>query len=639
MMNYPYLIPLFPLMAFAANILFGKKLGKKSALVSIAASTASAALSISAFVNFLRGSVASVSFAWLNVNGAPVMFGILVDQLSLMMLLVVSVIGTLIQVYSTGYMSDDKRFSRFFAYMSLFMFSMLSLVLSNNFMMIYIFWELVGVCSYFLISFWFEKDSAANAGKKAFITTRIGDVGLFIGLAMIFWLSGSPYFSDLPAIAQNPDRVLLTAAAILIFCGAVGKSAQFPLHVWLPDAMEGPTPVSALIHAATMVAAGVYLVARCYPLFAACPAALVVVAYIGIVTAFMAGTIALVVNDIKRILAYSTISQLGYMIAALGCGGYTAGTFHLMTHAFFKALLFLGAGSVIHGVHTQDIRQMGGIFSKMKITAATFIIASLAIAGVPPLAGFWSKDEILVSMFASGNYVIFGLAYLTSIFTAFYMFRLCFIVFFGRPRKADLHAHESPAVMTVPLMVLAFFSIFIGLVGSPLMHNWFGHFVTFGEGHHGGAPAGLIMGASVAAGVIGIAIAFALYILKWQLVPQAVRIRFTWLHTLLINKYYMDEIYLSAIIRPIALLSKYSFRFDKNLIDGVVNWTGLFSLFLSEVKNSFDKHVVDGLVNGAAKLVDLCSGHARRLQTGLIQNYMLFIIAGLVIILFVNLIR
>jgi NADH-quinone oxidoreductase subunit L len=637
MFNYPYLIPIFPALAFAVIILIGRRLGTWSAVVSIAASTISAVLSIAAFVHYLGGRAAAFDFTWIIIRGAPLKYGIIVDPLSVMMLLVVSIIGTLIQIYSIGYMSGDKRYSRFFAYMSLFMFSMLSLVLSNNFMMIYIFWELVGACSYFLISFWFEKETAANAGKKAFITTRVGDVGLFIGLAIIYWVTGTPYFNDLPAATTPANQGLMTVAAILVFCGAVGKSAQFPLHVWLPDAMEGPTPVSALIHAATMVAAGVYLVSRCYPLFAACPDALVVVAYIGIITAFMAGTIALVATDIKRILAYSTISQLGFMMTALGVGGYSAGNFHLMTHAFFKALLFLGAGSVIHGAHTQDIREMGGLFSKMKITAATFIIASLAISGIPPLSGFWSKDEILTEIFASGHIVIFAFAYLTSIFTAFYMFRLCFIVFFGKPRKEGVHAHESPAVMTVPLVILAFFSIFAGFVGSPFTHNWFGGFVSFGDAHHGMNPA--VMTASVAAGVAGIAAAYVIYILNVKILPAPVRARFAFLHKLLINKYYVDEIYLVIFIRPFLRLSRFSSRFDKDVIDGTVNYIGLVGLFLGEVKNSFDKHVIDGIVNGLARVTSGLSGRMRRLQTGFVQNYMLFIIVGIVIILFVNLLK
>jgi len=425
-MNYPYLIPVFPAIAFIIIIFLGKRLGKISAYISVCASSLSVLFSISTFVNLLQGDVVRFNFDWLVLRNAKFSFGILVDPLCVTMLLVVSIIGTLIQIYSMGYMGGDKRYSRFFAYMSLFMFSMLGLVLANNFIMLYIFWELVGACSYLLIGFWFEKDSAAEAGKKAFITTRIGDVCLFIGLAIVFWITGSAYFTDLPVSSLKEHYNLLTVAAILIFGGAVGKSAQFPLHVWLPDAMEGPTPVSALIHAATMVAAGVYLVARCYALFITHDVALLVVAYIGIITAFMGASIALVSNDIKKILAYSTISQLGFMMTALGIGGYSAGTFHLMTHSFFKALLFLGAGSIIHGTNVQDIRQMGGLFSKMKVTAITFIIGALAISGVPPFAGFWSKDSIMAEIFLSGHHVVFALAYLSCIFTAFYMFRLCF---------------------------------------------------------------------------------------------------------------------------------------------------------------------------------------------------------------------
>ena len=437
MVKYAHFIPLFPFIAFAINILFGRKLKKASALVSIAASSIAFLVAAMTFIGNINGEGSYTIARWLSFNGVPLDFGVTIDALSCMMLLVVTVVGTLIQIYSIGYMHDDARFSRFFAYMSLFMGSMLGLLLADNFVMLYIFWEGVGLCSYLLISFWFERPAAARAGMKAFITTRIGDTGLLIGILLLFFSTKTLYFKDLAGLAIN-DTTLM-AVSILIFCGAMGKSAQFPLHVWLPDAMEGPTPVSALIHAATMVAAGVYLVARCYGLFISHHVALIFVAYIGGITAFMAASIALVNNDIKRILAYSTISQLGLMMLGLGVGGYEAGTFHLMTHAFFKALLFLCAGSIIHSihveddpaVHTQDIRKMGGLFPKMKITGTTLIIAGLAIAGIPPLSGFWSKDELLSEIINTGHPVLFAAAALTSLMTAFYIFRLIFLVLFG----------------------------------------------------------------------------------------------------------------------------------------------------------------------------------------------------------------
>ena len=370
MVNLAHLIPVFPFIAFVTNILFGRKVGRFSAIVSILASIISLCLSIYTLVWFLKGQGSYTLFKWLIFGGISLNIGVIVDPLTCMMLVVVSTIGTLIQIYSIGYMKDDVRFSRFFAYMSLFMSSMLGLLLADNFVTLYIFWEGVGLCSYLLISFWFERPSAARAGMKAFITTRIGDTGLLIGIFILIFSAHTVYFSDLGNLSDA--RPLFTVAALLIFCGAVGKSAQFPLHVWLPDAMEGPTPVSALIHAATMVAAGVYLVARCFTFFSSHGQALICVAYIGGITAFFAASIAMVNNDIKRILAYSTISQLGFMMMGLGVGGYSAGTFHLMTHAFFKALLFLCAGSVIHSIHTQDIQKMGGIFQKMKITGTDF---------------------------------------------------------------------------------------------------------------------------------------------------------------------------------------------------------------------------------------------------------------------------
>lgn len=633
MVKFAHWIPVFPFLAFAVNIFFGRKLKKSSALVSIAASTASFILAGVTFLGQLKGGTSYPLFDWLIFGMFPLRIGVIVDPLTCMMLLVVTLIGTLIQVYSVGYMSEDPRFSRFFAYLSLFMCSMLGLLLSDNLITLYMFWEGVGLCSYLLISFWFEKLSAAKAGMKAFITTRIGDTGLLLGIFILFVASHDVSFAGLSNL-PGAHPVLYTIAALLIFCGAIGKSAQFPLHVWLPDAMEGPTPVSALIHAATMVAAGVYLVARCFGLFVAHETALIWVAYIGAITALMAASIATVNNDIKRILAYSTISQLGLMMVGLGVGGYSAGTFHLMTHAFFKALLFLCAGSVIHGVHTQDIQMMGGVFKKMKITGTTFVIASLAIAGIPPFAGFWSKDEIISEVFHTGHPVLFAVTVLTSFLTAFYMFRLIFLVLFGKSRS-ELHAHESPRVMTVPLMILAVFAIIIGLPGSFLMNNAFGHFIMAGTEHHvsEAGPDYFVMTLSTLIALGGITLAYLFYLKNVKILPQSARARLEPLHRLVSNKYYFDELYEFLFIKPCVRLSERLARFDFDIIDGAVNGTAALCVWGARMKAWFDRVIVDGLVNGTAWVVGLFSRGLRKTQTGHIQTYLAIAFFGLLFII------
>lgn len=624
MVKYAHLIPLFLFLAFAINILFGRKLKKASALVSIIASSLALFVAALTFIGNLNGEGSYTVARWLFLNGFAIDLGVTVDSLSCMMLLVVTIVGTLIQIYSIGYMYDDPRFSRFFAYMSLFMGSMLGLVLADNFVILYIFWEGVGLCSYLLISFWFERPSAARAGIKAFITTRIGDTGLLIGILLLFLSTKTLYFKDLSTLAINDTTI--TVVGILIFCGAVGKSAQFPLHVWLPDAMEGPTPVSALIHAATMVAAGVYLVARCYGLFISHSTALICVAYIGAITAFMAASIALVNNDIKRILAYSTISQLGLMMTGLGVGGYEAGTFHLMTHAFFKALLFLCAGSIIYSIHvedepslhTQDIRKMGGLFPKMKVTGTTLIIAGLAIAGIPPLSGFWSKDEILSKIIMNGHPALFVAASLTGLMTAFYIFRLIFLVLFGEP-KPGVRVHESPYVMTIPLSILALFSIFIGFA-RPVRIDY------------------MTMGVSTVIAVLGIGLAYSFYILNNKILSAEIRARFAFLYKLLSNKYYIDEIYEAVLIRPCFRLADLSAKFDLDVVDGAVNLTASISVIISKIQSWFDLYIVDGIVNMIANIAWLCSAILRRIHTGLVQNYILIAFFGLAIIILIKLI-
>jgi NADH-quinone oxidoreductase subunit L len=468
--RYAHFIPLLPLAAFFINIAMGKRLPRKGDWVSLGAIALGLAISIGIFYEVFRAYDPNfkyhIVFPWIDLGGRfVVQGGILIDNITAVMLLVVTGVSTLVHLYSIGYMHGDPRYSRFFAYLSIFSFSMLGLVLSDSFFFIYIFWELVGLSSYLLIGFWFEKKSAADAGKKAFIVNRVGDFGFLIGFLILFTTTGVLGFDEVfQAVREGRiEGTLLTLAGIGIFCGAIGKSAQFPLHVWLPDAMEGPTPVSALIHAATMVAAGVYLVGRVYPIFT--PDAFLVIAYIGLLTLFITATIALTARDIKKVLAYSTCSQLGFMIMGLGVGGYTAGLAHLMTHAAFKACLFLGSGSVIHAVHSQDIFEMGGLWKKMKITAATFIIATMSIAGVPGFSGFYSKDMILAAALEFGmrnpqHMILFAGTLLTAGMTAFYMSRLVILTFFGKPRdhhKYD-HAHESPANMWVPLVVLAVLS-------------------------------------------------------------------------------------------------------------------------------------------------------------------------------------
>ncbi|RKX22888.1 MAG: NADH-quinone oxidoreductase subunit L, partial [Candidatus Zixiibacteriota bacterium] len=481
MTQHAYIIGLLPLLSFIMIVFFLRWKEKVAAGFSISMILISWIMSVWVLLETIAshsGSYESILYEFVAFGSFKLEIGLLIDPLAAVMLVVVTTIGACVEIYSVGYMHGDPRFSRFFAYLSLFLFSMLGLVLANNFFMIFIFWELVGLTSYLLIGFWFEKKSAADACKKAFITTRIGDLGFLLSLLLMAFFAGTlnyaGVFEQVAAGAFPP--AILTLTAIALFCGAVGKSAQFPLHVWLPDAMEGPTPVSALIHAATMVAAGVYLVARSMEVFVATADGALVVAIIGLITSFLAATIAITQNDIKRVLAYSTVSQLGYMIMALGLygydtalghhsAGYYAGTFHLMTHAFFKGLLFLGAGSVIHAVHTNDIQEMGGLLKKLKITAPTFLIASLSISGIFPFAGFWSKDEIVAS--TTGHPIFMFFTLLIAFMTAFYMWRLCFLTFFGKPRdqqKYD-HAHESPRSMTWPLAFLGFLAVTAGWVG------------------------------------------------------------------------------------------------------------------------------------------------------------------------------
>ena len=646
MLENAFLIPFYPLFAFVIIVFFTRWKEKLSSYLSIGMILIGLVHSIGVLIQMIarHGEPLEMSIPFINLPELQLELGIWIDPLTAVMLVVVAVVSSCVQIYSLGYMHGDPRWSRYFSYLSLFTFSMLGLVIANNFFMIFIFWELVGLTSYLLIGFWFEKKSASDAGKKAFITTRIGDLGFIVGLLMLGLYAGTFNYQEVFGIVKSGtlSPVILATAGIFIFCGAVGKSAQFPLHVWLPDAMEGPTPVSALIHAATMVAAGVYLVARAMPLFSASATASMVVAIIGLITSFMAATIALTQFDIKRVLAYSTVSQLGYMIMALGLygvdtyhhhhsPGFYAGTFHLMTHAFFKALLFLGAGSVIHAVHSNDIRDMGGLYGKMKITAITFVVASLSIAGIFPLSGFWSKDEIVAATSGHPIFMFFTLA--IAFMTAFYMFRLCFLTFTGKPRdqhKFD-HAHESPKSMTVPLMVLGFLSVFAGWVGLPWLSHGFSSFVFHGEAYHAHANY-LLMLISTVVAVSGIGLAYAMYYKK-AISPDTIVAKFKPIYTLLYNKYYFDELYEAAVIQPLMGFSRVLWWFDANIVDGLVNLTGWLTVKWADIKMWFDKWVVDGAVNGIGYVCMFFSWLFRYIQSGSFQFYALVVILAAIEIL------
>ncbi|TCS83393.1 NADH-quinone oxidoreductase subunit L [Tepidibacillus fermentans] len=608
MLENAWLIPLFPLISFILLVLFGRKLKEGAAYVGIAALLTSFILALLVFIQRLGEGAENYlkNIPWLTVGDKTITVGFEVNELNAMMLFVVTLVSLMVHIYSKGYMHGDERFPVFYSYLSLFTFSMLSLVISPNILQAYIFWELVGATSFLLIGFYYFKPSARAAAKKAFITTRIGDLGIFIGLSLLFWKTGTFEYSGIFEAVKSGDLApsFITLTAILIFIGAVGKSGQFPLHTWLPDAMEGPTPVSALIHAATMVAAGVYLVARMFPLFEASETALMVVAVIGGFTAIFAASIGLVQNDIKRVLAYSTVSQLGYMMLALGSAGYVAGVFHLFTHAFFKALLFLAAGSVIHSVGTQNIKEMGGVGKDMKITRAVFLIGALAIAGFPGFAGFFSKDMILMSTYASGHYVLFTLALIAAIMTAFYMFRLYFLTFSGTPRHNNHHVHESPLNMTFPMMVLAVLAIVAGYFEYAGFGEWITAEGTIAHAHVE-APS-WIMIASIIAALAGIGFAYLVYGRNHKVKNTEPK----GLHKLLFNKYYVDELYDTAVIRPYTLF-------------------GYFLKF-------FDKFIIGGLVQLAVWISKFFGYLGSRLQNGQVQTYGLIMVIGLVL-LFVSL--
>ncbi|WP_141506515.1 NADH-quinone oxidoreductase subunit L [Paenibacillus luteus] len=604
-----WIIPLFPLVAFLVLTALGRSYRRAGVFIGSLGSLAAFAMSLLILTDRLSGSEVDYnhSFDWIAIGDYTLRIGFEVTNLTALMLVVVTLVSFIVNVYSAGYMKDDERITVFYGYVALFTFSMLGLVLSDNLLSFYIFWELVGVCSFLLIGFWFTLPKARAAAKKAFIVTRIGDAGLLLAILLLFWYMPDHAldFTTIQSVFDGQSGAITngitTLIALLIFLGAMGKSGQFPLHVWLPDAMEGPTPISALIHAATMVAAGVFLVARTYDIFQDSAAAMETIAYIGGFTAIFAATIALAQNDIKRILAYSTVSQLGYMMMALGLGSLTGGIFHLFTHAFFKALLFLGAGSIIHAVHTQNINEMGGLGSKMKVTAWTFAIGALALAGIPPLSGFWSKDLIL-SIAWETNPLLFVVGLATAFCTALYMSRLFFLVFTGKPSAATSGAKESSALMTVPLVVLAALALAAGFIETP-WNGWFGGWLNDGaEEAHDSAVA---IVASIAVGLLGIYIGWLVYG-KRSVSSSALRENTPWLVRVLERSYYMDEFYAAVIVKPLKLIGSALTAFDIYVIGGIVRLTG-------------------AAVSTAGKT-------AARLQNGQVQTYGLAAVIGFVIL-------
>lgn len=620
-------------------------------------------------------SIELITFNWIESGSFLLDFGVRIDALCAIMLTVVTLVSFLVHLFSMDYMKEDPGIVRYYTELQLFTASMIGVVLSINLLQLFAFWELVGLCSYLLIGFWFQKRSAYQAAKKAFFVTKIGDIGFFLGIMMIF-LYSNPHTLNLVTLSETWSFPLFpafvaTGAGLLIFCGAIGKSAQFPLHIWLPNAMEGPTPVSALIHAATMVAAGVYMVARCLFLFT--PPSLLFMMYIGGFTAFFAATIAIVQSDIKKVLAYSTISQLGYMILALGSAksgpesivsaGAVAGLFHLVTHAMFKSLLFLGSGSVIHATHTQDMREMGGLIKKMPITGITFIIGSLALAGIFPLAGFWSKDAILASVFSATHLnkaawipLIFAIS--SALMTPFYMTRCCWLTFFGKSRKEN-HAHEASWRTTFPLLLLALLSILIGFIGASFFHEPLQH-LLMGKFFEAEAPNWTIILGSTIIAISGIFLGLTLYATP-RFNRSKLALSLKPLHTFLQNKWLIDETWTFIAVNPMFFLANLALWIDQHLVDGVVGgfvrmttflsagmiWIdkkvvdgfvdGCGSTFLriSQIAQTVDEKVIDVIVNGSAFVAGYAGNKLRKIQTGYLPNYSAIMFLSLSIILLV----
>jgi len=697
-------ILVLPLASYALTFFFGKKLPRKGDFIGVSFMGVSWLLAIRIFLHFWQQSDPAfrveAAFNWVDLGGFSIDAGILVDGMTSVMLMVVTTVSFFVHMYSMGYMHGDRRYERFFAFLGFFTFAMMGIVLSNNLFFLYVFWELVGLASYLLIGFFFHKDSAAQANKKAFLTNRVGDWGFWLGILAFFTATGTLNYFELFAHvhAGTVKGTLLTFAGLGLFMGCLGKSAQMPLHIWLPDAMEGPTPVSALIHAATMVAAGVYMVARLFPLFG--PTALMVVCYVGAVTAFVAATIALVKTDFKRVLAFSTLSQLGYMVMALGAGDSVNAMFHLTTHAMFKGLLFLTAGSVIHAVHSQEITDMGGLRRKMPITFITYMIGTLALAGVPGLSGFYSKDGILGSTLAfgmiNGHYVPFVLGILAALLTPFYMFRLTFKAFFGKPADQERydHAHESPWSMTVPLIGLAILSIFVSGFNTA-DKSWFSkyaaaydipaiaaefhmegadehlvvevhaesheedshaasdgghdghatdaHAATMEDGghhgdgdhhdiHHTAHMRAMVM--SIVMVILGISGAWWVYHQN-RIDPSRFQTRLPGVYRVLQGQYFFDELYAATVYRFTLWWCAVCSAFDRIVVDGIVNGTGYLTRMVAWMSGTVDRYIVDGAVNGVAAVLQGAGEGFRRVQTGRIQTYLVYVAASVLVLILI----
>jgi len=622
-----WLIPLIPGASSLLLILFGTKLSRR--WIAWQASSAvflSFLLSLAAFVHLARlpgagPGLGKTLIPWISSGSFSSRIAFVFDHLTAVMALVVTGVGLLIHVYSTAYMAEDRSYARYFAHLNLFTFFMLVLVMASDIVLMFLGWEGVGLCSYLLIGFWFDRPAAAKAGMKAFIVNRIGDAAFIIGILFLLANVGGSSFTAINEAGANGllPSGLVTLVALLLFIGATGKSAQIPLYVWLPDAMEGPTPVSALIHAATMVTAGVYMVCRLSGLYAASIPAATVVAWIGAATALFAATMALVQNDIKKVLAYSTISQIGYMFLGCGVGAYAAGMFHLVTHAFFKSLLFLAAGSVIHALAgEQDMRRMGGLKKYLPVTFPVFLIGALAISGIPFLSGFFSKDAILTSAFGGGHYVLYGLGLLGAVLTAFYMFRLVYLTFYGEERFArdpGHHVHESPRAMTIPLIFLAAFSVLAGYIGLPVLFggkaDLFGRFMegsvkTLSQ-HLAVFTEGVLIIAATAAALLGIVLAYVFY-RRTPTLPGRLASRFPGIYRLLVSKYYIDEAYDAVAVRP--------------LVRGA-----------EKVYESFDLKVIDAALDGSATVASLAGKGLNFLQSGFVRDYALAFLIGAIIFL------
>jgi NADH-quinone oxidoreductase subunit L len=642
--EYMWLVPLLPFLSFIVILFFGKRFKDRGSGLGIAALAVAFALSLAGFIELATGAdELEKAWTWFSFQGGlELEFGMNFDFLTAVMFVVITAVSLLVHIYSTGYMHDDERYTWFFAALSLFTASMLFLVIANNLLQMLVGWEGVGICSYFLIGHYWENKEYSSAAIKAFITTRIGDVGFLFGIFAMFTLGGTFNIPVLNRLAEEGQigGTALTIACLLLFCGAIGKSAQFPLHVWLPDAMAGPTPVSALIHAATMVVAGIYLVARMFPTFEHAGGALDVVAIVACITMVSAALLALVQDDIKRVLAYSTISQLAYMMAALGVGAYTAAIFHLFTHAFFKALLFLGAGSLIHAVHSNNMSEMGGLRKFMPHTFRTFIIGSLGLAGIFPLAGFFSKDEIIGAALRTSNeearitaVIVLIAAMVTAFITALYMTRAVVKTFWGEYRGRG-HPHESPGSMVTPLWVLAVATCTVGFLGLPVIGPFQDWITVPGEEHHGfetlyniGLP---VLSLLIAGG--------AIYLGVQLFYRQRFRVDllggpFAWVYRLLENKYYLDDIYLGGIVRPVQYpLARAAYWSNQHILDGIVNGTATGTLFTAKhTYEDVDQNVVDFMVNGAAGLTGWSGGILRYIQSGNVQRYAAVLFASVAI--------